>query len=836
MLSKKPKIRLYTFLSIISIILSVFISLIIKGSINPHNLDVIQEQALKQKYNHTIVYNDFDGDDISETFNIGNNKEIKQHFIFVKNYSNDFIDQLNFFESVDFSIDRESILFEDYDGDGLDEVFTLTQAEDSLFLYMHDLRLKKVIINRHFLLKSQPPHIKSGNLYRINGMKLIAINGEDKKVLLFSVCSQRSVRPRGVYLFDIEKQNIINRFEADAYFSNILQYDLTGDGKDEIILTTNAVGNVHYKSEYTDQKCWLFVLDHNLKNIFKPMSFGEYGSILSCDPLEIGLERYILLTQQFEGNKNLTDALFFINAKGQVLPKKNIDFPRRSPYVKTLLIDETDENVKIFTWQGQDKIISLDKNLNIVNHVSTGFDKIVPFALKDLDQDGKNEVICLANDNFVILSDNLEILSSVNKTIDIKTLISFRENGKGEPIDIGFNDGENFLLYSFRKNYVYASLPLIAVGLSLLLFISLLAIYLMLSRIFAFSKYHRFSLVNSNEGAIMLDYYGVIRNYNEKAKTVFNLNGNSGEKNNFNIKLVKFPRLVDLIDASMKTNSVVKEYLSIHHGNRLLEGDICITPIFSKFKMLRSYLVEFQDYNNSIVSSKLLIWSKAAQRMVHDIKYPLSVAAVKLDTLKTRIEALPIRDDDKINDDFEVIKSEIKRVNSIAKSFLKFSELEKPNFQAVNVSDIIKNCLKRYEGFINEKLKIQIAIDDDVESIWADEQQIELALHNLVENSIDALNGIGLIKISASLAQYLDDALLKSVEFEVADTGPGIDEKIRENIFQPYTTTKTDGTGIGLAIVRKIIEDHGSKIDFYSKPGFGTAVRFAIKVPAKVDN
>jgi nitrogen-specific signal transduction histidine kinase len=834
MFSRKPRIRLYIFLSIISVILSVSLTLIIHSSINPYDLEIIYEVALKQKYNHTIIYNDFDRDGISETVNIGNNKEFKQHFIFVKSYSNDFIDQLNFFESVILAIDRESILFEDYDGDDLDEVFTLTQAEDSLFLYMHDLHLKKVIINRHFLLKSQPPFLKGGDLFRINGMKLIEINGVDKKVLLFSVCSGRSIQPRGVYLFDIEKQQIIKRFEADAYFANVLMYDLTGDGKDEIILTTNAVGNVHYISEYTDQKCWLFVLDHNLKSIFEPMSFGEYGSGLSCDPIEIGLEKYILLTQRFGGNKNLTDALFFINAEGQVLPKKKLEFPNIQPFFKPLIIEKKDDIVRIYTSRGNNEIILLDKNLNIINQVSTGFDKIVPYTIRDLDQDGKNEVICLANNNLVILSDNLEMLSSINKTIDIKTLISFRENGKGKPIDIGFNDGDKFQLYSFNNNYVYSSLPFIAAGLSLLLFIALLVIYLILSRIFTFSKYHRFSLVNSDEGALMLDNFGVLKNYNEKARIIFNLNGNSKNNNYYNIILMKYPVLVELIKKSMKSNKIVKESLSIPNGNTVLEGDVSVTPILSRFKIFRSYLVEFQDYHNSIVSTKLVIWSKAAQRMVHDIKYPLSVAAVKLDTLKTRIKSLPISDNDNINNDFEVINSEIKRVNSIAKSFLKFSELEKPNFQAVYVNDIIKNCLKRYEGFINENLKIETAIDEDVESIWADEQQIELALHNLVENSIDAVNGNGQITLSASLAQYLDDTLEDRVEIEIADTGPGIDEKIRESIFQPHISTKTDGTGIGLAIVNKIIEDHGSKIGFYSKQGFGTVVRFAIKVPPKI--
>jgi nitrogen-specific signal transduction histidine kinase len=833
---KRPKRTIYIFFAIISIIFSFLTIALIKRSMNPYSLEVIQEQSSNDKYQCTYVYNDFNTDGISEKVTIGNNDKFNQHTIMVTDYTDDVIDQLNFFEQVNLSMDRESILFEDYDSDNFNDVFTLTQAGDSIFLYMHDLRLKKVIINRCFLLKSQPPYLKSDNLIRINGMKLIEINDEEKKVLLFSVSSGRSIKTRGVYLFDIETKKIIKSFEADAYFANVLIYDLTGDGKDEIILTTNAVGNVHYKSEYTDQKCWLFVLDQDLKNIFKPMSFGEYGSELTCDPIQIGAEKYLLLTQRFDGNKNLTDALFFINAKGNILLKKEIEFPNRLPFFKPLIIEKKDGNVKIFTWQGENKIISLDQNLKIVNQISTGFDKIVPYAIKDLDQDGNNEIICLASNNLVILSDKLEMLASIDKPINSKTLISFRENGKHKPIDIGFNGDDEFFLYSFRKNYVYASLPFITAGFSLLLFVALSVIYQILSRIFTFSKYHRFSLVNTDEGALMLDNFGNIKNYNEKAKTIFNLNENLKKNSYFDIILIKYPGLVELIKEGMKSKNVVKETVSFRNGNTTFEGDVCITPIFSKLKIFRNYLVEFQDYNNSVVSSKLVIWSKAAQRMVHDIKYPLSVAAVKLDTLKTRIKSLPIEDDDNINNDFEVINSEIKRVNTIAKSFLKFSELEKPNFQAVSVNDIISNCLKRYEGFINENLKIETAIDEDVEAIWADDQQIELALHNLVENSLDAINGKGFIKISASLAQYLDDGLEERVEFEVADTGPGIDEKIRENIFQAYTTTKTDGTGIGLAIVRKIIEDHGSKIDFYSKPGFGTAVRFAIKVPAKAGN
>ena len=265
--------------------------------------------------------------------------------------------------------------------------------------------------------------------------------------------------------------------------------------------------------------------------------------------------------------------------------------------------------------------------------------------------------------------------------------------------------------------------------------------------------------------------------------------------------------------------------------NTLIEGEAHISPIATKFIFLSNYLVEFRDLNESVVTKKLTIWSKAAQKMIHDIKYPLSVVAVKLDTFKMKLSKLTGTENAEIQKDIDVINNEIKRVNVITKSFLKFSDLEKPNFQAVNVKRIVNSCVKRYDGFINENLKIKIYVDNDVEDIWADEQQIELLFHNLLENSIDALKGEGLITISATLAQYLDNGLSRMVEFEIADTGPGIDQEIRERIFQPYITTKTDGTGVGLSIAKKIIEDHQGQIGFYSKENFGTVVRFSIKVP-----
>lgn len=798
----------------------------------PYNLEKITQQSSNDgTYHSTFEFHDFNKDGISEQITANNSKEISHYSLAVTDNKGNYIDQLNYSEPVEFSMSQNWTLFDDYNGDNLDDVFTLTQAGDSLFLYVHDLYLKKVIINRLFLLKAEASYPKVNSRMRINGMKLIDVKGKKNKCFLFSIDANSSIRPRGVYIFDIDKAKIIKRFETDAFIANVNTYNLTGDGNDEIIITTNATGNVHYKTKYTDQKSWLFVLDNNLNNIFEPMSFGQYRTGLTCNPIEIQSQRFLLLTQRYSGTEDISDAVFLINSKGKILPQKKLKFSPRLQIYKPLTVDQTGNNFKLFTWQGNKSIISLDKNFNITNKITTDYEEIAPYKLLDLNNDGQNEIICLAKNDLVILNNNLKLLASIYKPINTKTNISFREDGKNKPVDIAINDGNYLRIYSFNKSIVYSMLPVFAIGLSLCIFIVLIALFEMLYRIFTFSRYHRFSLVNAEESVIMLDDFGVIRNYNENAKKLFDLEGNSKRKKYFESKLNEVPELLELINKSMKNGKRFNRWLSISTRNGTIEANVSIAPILSKFKYFRSYLIELQAGNNSVISGKLAIWSKAAQRMVHDIKYPLSVAAVKLDTLKTRIESLDIKSGDTINNDFEVIKGEIKRVNSIAKSFLKFSELEKPNFQVTSIKEIIKNCIKRYEGYVNNKLKIEVSVDEDVDSVWADEQQIELVLHNLVENSLDAVNGNGYIKISATLAQYLDNSLEDKVEIEVADTGPGIDEKIREHIFQPYTTTKPDGTGIGLAIAKKIIEDHGSDIDFYTKPGFGTVVRFAVKVP-----
>jgi signal transduction histidine kinase len=183
-----------------------------------------------------------------------------------------------------------------------------------------------------------------------------------------------------------------------------------------------------------------------------------------------------------------------------------------------------------------------------------------------------------------------------------------------------------------------------------------------------------------------------------------------------------------------------------------------------------------------------------------------------------------------------MMRTELDNIQVMTKNFLKFSNLDKPHFQAFNIQTVIEEAKNKFQAYITEDLVIEVIIDKDVKPIWADPQQIEMVFTILIENALSAVQGKGLINIDVSSVQYLEKTFSESLEIEVADTGQGIKEEDKKKIFEPYYSTKSEGTGMGLAIAKKIIEDNGGFIEVHSKPNFGAVFRFSLPVMKEENN
>jgi len=227
-------------------------------------------------------------------------------------------------------------------------------------------------------------------------------------------------------------------------------------------------------------------------------------------------------------------------------------------------------------------------------------------------------------------------------------------------------------------------------------------------------------------------------------------------------------------------------------------------------------------------------WSSTAQKIAHDIKTPLSTIQLNLKAIQRRMEKENVPNQEKYNEDISRIRDELERIKTLSKNFLKFANLDKPDYKKVNIKELIKNSFKQFDNYTNENIHIEFDFDEDAKYVKADPNQLEQLFHILIANSIDSMKGKGTIKVSCTLIHDLENTNIKWVEIEFSDNGCGISEENLSKVFEPYFTTKVDGTGFGLALAHKIIKDHNGKINIYSKENIGTTIR--ILLPATDNN
>jgi PAS domain S-box-containing protein len=178
--------------------------------------------------------------------------------------------------------------------------------------------------------------------------------------------------------------------------------------------------------------------------------------------------------------------------------------------------------------------------------------------------------------------------------------------------------------------------------------------------------------------------------------------------------------------------------------------------------------------------------------------------------------------------------NEIDRIKQTLNSFLSFTRPPKSELMSVNMNDILDMTISfsmthPYVSY-SPPSKITFARDFDkkVPDVMADPYQLQQIFLNLIFNSFDAMPDGGTITVAT---HYIDD--LNYIQITISDTGRGIDEKVKDKIFQPFCSTKPKGTGLGLAITRRILDQHGGEICVGSNPGGGAV--FYISYPVNSD-
>ena len=237
-----------------------------------------------------------------------------------------------------------------------------------------------------------------------------------------------------------------------------------------------------------------------------------------------------------------------------------------------------------------------------------------------------------------------------------------------------------------------------------------------------------------------------------------------------------------------------------------------------KARLIDTY--EFKYHELATQTEKLSALGRMAAGIAHEINNPLAGVLLYSSNM---IKKVP--EGDALEEGLQVIIDETIRCRKIIQELLEFSKGREPTKVPTNINEIIGKALNILENeFLLNRIDMDKSLAPDLPDIMADGSQMEQVFVNLLLNAVQAVPEGGTIQVKSSLNQQES-----SVSIEVQDNGPGIGRKEQSKIFEPFFSTKPNGTGLGLSVSYGIVRNHQGNINVHSQPGEGT--RFLIKLP-----
>ena len=231
---------------------------------------------------------------------------------------------------------------------------------------------------------------------------------------------------------------------------------------------------------------------------------------------------------------------------------------------------------------------------------------------------------------------------------------------------------------------------------------------------------------------------------------------------------------------------------------------------------------ELQRSRDRLVQSeKLAAVGQLAAGIAHEIRNPLTSVKMIVQLLKRRLQ-----DDEAGLESVQAVLDEINRLEVIINGLLDFARPMELDLRTASVADVMNDVLKFMEADLrHRKIKLVNQTDMMPPESMLDTDRIKQVFMNVILNSMQAMPEGGELAIN-----YHYDAESHRAQVEVSDTGNGMSQEVLTRVFEPFFSTKTGGTGLGLANVRKIMEQHGGDIQIESTEGQGTKVIVSIEV------
>jgi nitrogen fixation/metabolism regulation signal transduction histidine kinase len=293
------------------------------------------------------------------------------------------------------------------------------------------------------------------------------------------------------------------------------------------------------------------------------------------------------------------------------------------------------------------------------------------------------------------------------------------------------------------------------------------------------------------------------------------------------VKNLSFKPMYDFIELYIDNNKSNKKEVS--HEFKLNKDKqertimLQITPLIDNKG--KSYVLVIDDISEVTQAQRHSAWGEVARRLAHEIKNPLTPIQLSAERIQHKFkDKLSKEDSDILERSTNTIVNQVNALKIMVNEFAEYARPPKIQKDTIRIDSLIEEVIDLYEI---DKI-INIKKDKDIPIIYADQNKLRQVIINLLENSQDALKEIKNPKIKIFIKKKVN-----KVEIVVEDNGSGIPDEIIGRIFEPYVTSKKTGTGLGLAVVHKIIEEHEGKIKIDRIKDSGTRVTITLGTTEK---
>lgn len=750
-------------------------------------------------------YADLNQDQIDELI-VTESCQYETHPLFIQNQEGNYHSQLN----LPHPLNSFNTVHNPYD----DTVMFFYSFNDGLKCYLHGVKYQwgKRLTREEFNyepvertdeLKGNPGYKWYGS---ITPMYIRDLDKDGKPELICLAADGFASNPRGIYVYDLAAGKLKWKFDTAACIASLLLDDFDRDGTIDLIASTSALKNTSKEvNGTTDFSPVIFVLSGQGELLYLEKCFDGFGNVVlkSEDINNDGKDDIIRIDKTWGSNKG-PNSISIIESDGRrFIQKRKHTFMVSIAQNTDVFIERLDESGDryIITNSSLGDFWVLDKNLNLVEtDLQVSVRRID--AVQDIRRNNKKVILFYGGDDeYFALDHKFQIIARLKNPFPRADYSVTRivENGALEQKRIALVSPNEIRYLGLRHLPWHLTLWSVIQALIPYLLLLLVTVNIVLLYVFALKKKREALMFGQLPVGVMILSKKRIKVINKEMLKLL-----CGDEKPPRITHQWLAEHEPHLDTELKTFISSDTYAS--RATVTLSANPSIVNRLTLFRIPQlqfRVIVMISKPESDERSQDKVQWAEVSRRLSHHVRRHISSILLALDILENNPdpeEQIARR---------ETIKSEIDKIKRFTQAFQRFTEMQDYQLRKVDIIPYLEKSMSRFR--IPENINLIRDWSLVSQHALIEPIRFEEVITNLVANAIESMPEGGTLRVSAS-ATDAGDCLL-----EIEDNGCGIPAKYLEDIFKPFFTTKQNGTGIGLAEVKKLLSSMQAEIELISE-------------------